>query len=73
MIGRPGLDSGVRHAERFYGTVHHAVKVDFAHVAVVGVNDPVGIVNFFYSVKGRRFRSRSSPPRQREQRPGLCR
>src|SRR5208283_1330110 len=55
MVGGTGLDSGIRHAERFYSPVDHAVEVDLAHVAVMGVNDPVCVVNTFYSVKSPDF------------------
>ena len=56
VIGGTGFDAGIGHAERLDGAVDLPVEMDFAHVAVVHVYDPVGVVDRLDAVQRADFR-----------------
>ncbi len=55
MVSRPCFKTGIRHSEGFYCPVHHPMKVHFANIAVVCVDDPIGVVDAFDAIKGSDF------------------
>ena len=61
MVGRAGLDGGVRHGEGLEHAPHLAVVMQLAHVVIVGVDDPARGVGLSDAVEGADLRFDGRP------------
>ena len=56
MVGGTGLNPGVGHGKRLEDPINQPVVVELPQVAVVGMNNPLGIVGPLQAIQGSEFR-----------------
>ena len=56
MVGGSSLNTRVGHTERLDGLIDLSVKVDLAHIGMVGVDDPIRVIDGLQAIERAYFR-----------------